>query len=80
LNRLPFSPFFWRHEPPKVSNTKLAHKDGDGRLKADLLTQLEELAEYAKKMGKHSTGQKYMMWRSIETKAKELIVLLKEAQ
>ena len=46
-------------------------------MKEELFSQLEELAKHAKKMAGHSTGQTFVTWKSIETKAKELLFLLK---
>ena len=49
-------------------------------MEKELLRQLEELEKRAKKMTGRSTGQTYVMWKSIETKAKELQSLLKAVQ
>jgi len=56
---------------------KNRNKKGGERLKEELFSQLEELAKHAKKMAGHSTGQTFVTWKSIETKAKELLFLLK---
>jgi len=49
-------------------------------MEKELLRQLEELEKRAKKMTGRSAGQTYVMWKSIETKAKELQSLLKAVQ
>ena len=49
-------------------------------MEKELLRQLEELEKRAKKMAGRSTGQTFTTWKSIETKAKELLFLLKAVQ